>query len=247
MGATFQSRFPLQGTREPRADQSLAQWTYDEIWHDLVTWRFRPSDILVEEQLAARFGTSRTPVRESLRKLTEEGFLRVVARTGYVVLPVTLNDVHEAIHLRLLLECEAAALAATGLTNEVADELESWWRGFERAIPESENEYDAVEASIVSFDLHVQIARASGSKRLSDMIETLIMQTAREVLHPKAIGDRDFAVREHRILLEAVLTGDPDQARAAAARHLEEHKARLLEALISEPRKTAVGIGPSVR
>jgi DNA-binding GntR family transcriptional regulator len=225
----------------------MAQWVYDKIWHDLVTWRFRPSDILAEGQLASRFGTSRTPVRESLRKLAEEGFLRVVPRAGYVVLPVTLNDVHEALHLRQLLESEAAALAASALTDEVAEELESWWTEFERAMPESEDDFDAVEASIVTFDLHVQIARASGSRRLADLIETLIMQTTREVLHPKAIGNRSFAVREHRILLEGVLSRDPARARAAVISHLEGHRSRLLEALVSEPTKTELGISPMVR
>lgn len=244
---TFRSRLRAWSASEPLAGQSLAQWVYDKSWHELVTWRFKPSDIIAEEQLAARFGTSRTPVRESLKKLAEEGFLKVVPRAGYVVLPVTLNDVHEALHLRQLLESEAAALAATRLTAEAADRLESWWTEFERAIAESEDKFDAVEASTVTFDLHVEIARASGSRRLAQAIETLIIQTAREVLHPRAIGDRAYAVREHRMLLEGVLSGDPVKAREAATRHLAVHKARLLEALLVEPSKTALSIGLTVR
>lgn len=247
MGTRFESRFSFQGGRDRRADQSLGDWTYNQIWRDLVTWRYRPSDILVEEQLAETFHTSRTPIQESLKKLTEGGFLRVVPRTGYVVLPVTLTDVHEAIHVRLLLEREAAAMAAARLTDDAVDAFECWWVGLERTILESGDEYDAVEASIVILDLHVQIARASGSQRLAHLIETVIIQTAREVLDPKAIGDRDFAVAQHRILQEAILRRDADEARAAVTRHLEDYKARLLEALISEPGKTAISVGPAVR
>ncbi|HUW95576.1 MAG TPA: GntR family transcriptional regulator [Anaerolineae bacterium] len=233
----------IRGGDMPRAGESLARRIHDRIWHDLVTWRFKPSDILVEDRLADEFGTSRTPVRESLKRLTEEGFLRVVPRTGYVVLPVTLGDVHEAIHLRLLLECEAAALAAMRLTDEVRKDLESWWTEFERALRAHGDELDATEVGIVILGLHVAIARASGSRRLADVIDAQVRQTTREMLHPGAIVSLEFVVRDHRVLLDAVLSGDPERARSTMARHFEAHRDRLLEAVISEPEKTHVGLG----
>ncbi len=66
---------------------------YDALLEELTTWRFQPGDILVEEELAQKFGTSRTPVREALRTLVAEGFLRVMPRSGYLVLPLTPKDV----------------------------------------------------------------------------------------------------------------------------------------------------------
>lgn len=243
MESRFETGDQVQARRKPRQGESLAQTVYDSLWRELVTWRLEPSDILVEQQVAKRFGTSRTPVREALKKLTQEGFLRAIPRAGYVVLPVTVNDAHEALHLRTILECEAASLAAAALTDEVAEGLRSWWAEFESTVAESSDEFDLFEVGILVLGLHVRIAHASGHRRLAAVIEALVRQTMREVLHPEALVDLDYVIRDHRVLLDAVLSGDPEQARSEMAEHLERHRERLLETLISAPSKRAIGIG----
>lgn len=61
------------------AKQTLTDRVYELLLGELIAWRLQPGDIVAESRLAEKFGTSRTPVRESLRTLTEEGFLRVIA------------------------------------------------------------------------------------------------------------------------------------------------------------------------
>lgn len=247
MSSPFESGDRFQSRGKPQQGDSLAQSIYHSLWRDLVTWRLKPSDNLVEQQLAKRFGTSRTPVREALKELTHDGFLRAMPRMGYLVLPVTVTDAHEALHLRIILETEAAALAAERLTSDVAEGLRSWWREFESTIWEGGGQFDVFEAAILVLGLHVRIARASRHSRLATVIETLVSQTTREVLHPGALVDLDYIIRDHRVLLDTVLSGDPEQARCEMARHLERHRDRLLEALVSAPGKVVSRIDHGAR
>ncbi len=219
-------------------DQTLAKEVYDLLLDELITWRLRPGDIIAEGRLAKRLGTSRTPVRESLKVLTEEGFLRVIPRTGYVVVPVTVADIHEVSHMRLLLESEAAALAAERMSQDAIDKLRCCSEEVQRTASEQQL---AGQVYDYNAHFHLSIAYASGNKRLAAAIEKLLKEEARVMFHDETVKDVDFVVGEHLKLLDVISTGEPKRARSAMRRHIEGHQERLLASLSSEQVQIAIG------
>ena len=74
--------------------------------------------ILNERDLAKQLGVSKTPVRETLTVLDHEGLVRTLPRKGYLVTPLTVQDVHNFFDLRVILESAAVELAVTRMTDD---------------------------------------------------------------------------------------------------------------------------------
>src|SRR5438445_603484 len=109
---------------EQRKDgRSLTARVYQDLKRDIMTCALRPGAEVYEGQLAERYGVSKTPIREALNTLRQEGYVRVLPRRGYVVAPVSVEDVQEVFHVRLLLEPSAAELAAQRVSGEQLVEL----------------------------------------------------------------------------------------------------------------------------
>ena len=104
--------------------RSLTEQVYDALKREILTARLRPSQPLIENELAARFGVSKTPIREALRLLVQDGWIVVLPRKGYLVAPLSLEDVREVFALRLLLELQ--------VTGEAASQARPWRRGCAR-------------------------------------------------------------------------------------------------------------------
>lgn len=225
--------------------QTLTDRVYELLLDELIAWRLQPGDIVAEGRLADMFGTSRTPVRESLRMLTEEGFLRVIPRTGYIVVPVTAADVHEVSHMRLVLEPEAAALAAGGIPQEQAEQLIR----LSGELPHSVDNHDRSLSPRQVYDyntyFHLSIARASRNRRLAAAIERLLKEEARVMYHDRTVKDPDYVVREHLSLLHTICAGEPNAARLAMKRHVEGHRDRLFASLMSRDEPTPIGMHPA--
>jgi DNA-binding GntR family transcriptional regulator len=228
---------------DSRANRTLTDHVYELLLDDLITWRLKPGDIVAEGRLAESFGTSRTPVRESLRTLTEEGFLKVIPRTGYIVVPVTAADVHEVSYMRLVLEPEAAGLAVGALSPEEAEELATRTR----ALPLSlEDNVVLSPRQVYDYNtyFHLSIARASGNRRLAAAIERLLKEEARVMYHDRTVKDPDHVVEEHLALLDTIRSGEPEVARAAMRQHVEGHRDRLFASLTSREEPALIGIDP---
>src|SRR5580693_7955285 len=89
---------------------------YADLHADIITGRMRPGESLSETRVAEQYGISRTPVREVFRRLTEEGFLRVVPQVGTYVAPINLAAVTDSQFIRETLERRAVCLTAERAT-----------------------------------------------------------------------------------------------------------------------------------
>lgn len=108
---------PLFGSEKKRI--------YLELRKDILTLSLPPRELLVESALARRFSVSKAPVREALAILQRDGLVDALPRKDYLVTPITVSDVHELFELRVALEGTAAELAATKITEEELEYLES--------------------------------------------------------------------------------------------------------------------------
>jgi len=191
------------------AKTSLTRELYHDIRRDIVRGTFRPGDLLRERELAAKYGVSKTPVREALSLLAQEEMVKAVPRAGYMVTQLTMRDVQEVYHLRLTLEPMAARLAAERITDEELQELER--------LTSASNPDEAV---VFNHQFHLEVARASGNSRLAKMIEQLLDDMDRWA----GVDFSRFSEAElregHRAELDALRTRDPERAEQVFLKHL---------------------------
>jgi DNA-binding GntR family transcriptional regulator len=196
---------------------SLKHEVYDDVRRDILRGTFQPGDLLRERELAAKYGISKTPVREALTLLVQEEMVKAVPRAGYMVTQLTMRDVQEVYQLRLTLEAMAARLAAQRISDEELEELE---RLTSASTPD--------EAVVFNHQFHVEVARASGNSRLAKMIEQLLddMDRWAGVEFPRFSGSE--LRRGHKAELDALRTRDPEIAEKAFLSHLQEVHQHLL-------------------
>ena len=102
---------------------SLSDQAYQRIKTEILTCELRPGQQIAQKQLVERYDVGKTPVREALQRLTQEGFVQPVPRFGYIVVPITLSDIHEIYDLRLIIEPAAARLAALRGSDEQLEQI----------------------------------------------------------------------------------------------------------------------------
>lgn len=198
---------------------------YQQVREKIVCGEIKPGAILTEAELADEYGVSKAPAREALVLLGHEGFVESMPRIGHMVTSFTVQDVLETFHLRAILEAEAAGLAAEQITEE----------GFAALLENSDEEYALSErahedgfyerAYELNMEFHQLIARASGNRRLADLIKRLVEDMRRML----AFDPRFVEPQQHMEIIEALKLRDRAKAEQAMKRHIEETKSRLLD------------------
>jgi DNA-binding GntR family transcriptional regulator len=147
----------------------------------IVSGELAPGSVLRQEQLSERFGVSRTPVREALRKLQAAGLVEIVRHRGAVVRGPSARDLREAYIVRAELEGLAAELAARWVTDDELEQLAQAAHLFREAV-ESFSEGGAVKGA-------GRMSRARGWVRANDMLHGLIQTASRNVQLQRSISD----------------------------------------------------------
>ncbi|WP_237480146.1 GntR family transcriptional regulator [Lichenibacterium dinghuense] len=184
---------------------------------DIVGMVLLPRTPLRDAVLCERFGTSRTPVREALIRLGEEGLVDILPQSGTFVSRIPVEAIPEAVLVRQALEgvtVEAAAArgragATARLDEAIASQRELALRGDTRSF------HDADEA------FHEAIAGLAGLPNVWRLLRQVKVQIdrARRLTLP-ALGRMDQVVAEHAAIRDAVAGGDVAAARAAMTAHL---------------------------
>ncbi|MFM9608496.1 GntR family transcriptional regulator [Streptomyces niveiscabiei] len=213
--------------REPLANSGSL--CYRLMREDLVSGALDPGSPLLETALSARYGVSRTPVREALGRLEQDGLVERVAR-GYRVRAVTAEDILEIHEARIALESAAAASAALRRTDLDLARLAHHHRLLaERSEP---GEIGAADARF-----HEALWLSGHNTTIAGLLERLVTQMRlfdREPPSP-APGTREIAHAEHERILRAVREHDPQAARREVAAHLGRDRDVRLAALARTP------------
>jgi DNA-binding GntR family transcriptional regulator len=206
-----------------RADGSVTEATYRKL-HDLIESRqLPPGDVIEERRLALRLKVSRTPLRAGISRLLGEGKLEQLSNGSVVVRSIGMAELLELIHLRLLLESEAASLAATRIGIEVLRPIKSKLEDVIATAAASKTAHWTLDDEI-----HDQIARHCGNRSL----ERLIGETRQKIrmCNMERRPERLLpASREHLAIVEAIIDRDAPAARHAMIRHLTNVRQGILE------------------
>jgi DNA-binding GntR family transcriptional regulator len=186
----------------------------------LKTAKLPPGEFLSEIDLAARCGTSRTPVREACTRLMQDKWVSRIRRKGFMVTPISLRDIVDMYEYRKLLECFSAEKVAQTATEEQIAEL--------RAIVAPETSPTAVLPDILraNGEFHRRLAELAGNQRVNTQLsltldyvtrlDTLCTQTV-----PGWIGHID--------ILRAIASHQPAQARQAMQVHIDDSRDKMVK------------------
>jgi DNA-binding GntR family transcriptional regulator len=218
---------PRSRAVRPPADGPHVERAYRSLKAGIVEGRYRPGAPLSEVSLASEHGMSRTPIREGLARLWQEGFLERVLGHGYFVARVTVQQIHDTFDVRRLLE-GAAAAGAAGLARD--DEVERLRRL--AAVPiVSLQDYRVAESANVQF--HLAIAKCARNDLALELIERCLAQVDRFMLLGVSFGPfQEGATKAHLEVVEAIARHDPASARARMEEHLDCGSRLMKEALM---------------
>jgi len=142
---------------------------FDGIVTDILAGAIRPRDRLSERELVSRFGVSRTPVREAIKRLLERGFIEPGPRGVAVVIDISLEDLRKLYALRQRLESAAAREIAANITPQEISTLKQINQEFEQALQQR----DLVRMLEVRADFHAVLSNATRNRWLEQVLVML--------------------------------------------------------------------------
>jgi DNA-binding GntR family transcriptional regulator len=171
---------------------------------------------LDERQLSRALGVSRTPIREAMTLLEQEGFLRTVPRRGVFIVRKTKQEIIEIIQVCAALESMAARLATINASDESIGALRHMFDEFHSSAP-SEHLHEYSDANIA---FHQAIIQLSGSRLMAKTIENLFVHV--RAIRRMTISQKDRASRsiaDHMRIIEALERRDTELAERLVRQH----------------------------
>ena len=210
---------PTLHINRPRVpdEQSLADRAYYAIREWIVTLDLAPGSVVNERELMGRLGVGRTPVREALRDLAREQLVEVFPRRGMFVSSVDVGDIAGLSEVRLLLESEAARLAAERRGDGDLEETDALLEELDAAA----GERDARGLIDLDQRIHRHVARCAQNPFLETTLEEYYVLALRIWFVALDRVALDEAIAEHHAILEAIRDGDPGRAEAVMRAHVE--------------------------
>jgi DNA-binding GntR family transcriptional regulator len=188
----------------------------------------KPGERLMELQLAAQLGVSRTPIREAIRKLELEGLVVMIPRKGAAVANITEKDTKDVLEVRRTLEMFAVEVACDRITEEQLIQLKEAAKAFEA----SKGSMDLIRIAETDMQFHEIIYEATHNERLVQMLNNLRENMYRyRIEYLKDSNYYDGLVREHKAILEAIESGDKEKAGIYMKNHIENQQLAVISRL----------------
>ncbi|MGO1117377.1 GntR family transcriptional regulator [Rhodovibrionaceae bacterium A322] len=195
--------------------------TYEQIKHDIIFGKLAPGQKLKLEGLKTTYNASVSTLREILNRLTSDGFVEAPEQRGFLVRPVSKEDLTEVANLRSLLECTALR---TSIANGDAD-----WEG---NVVAAHHKLHMIEKKMLAgqdfelelwkrydWEFHQALIQACNSQNLLSLHAVIYNKYLRYQMLVLTNRGKD-AVDEHQEMFEAALARNPDRACGVLERHI---------------------------
>ncbi|WP_321897042.1 GntR family transcriptional regulator [Burkholderia cepacia] len=220
------------------AKSNLAGEVFARLRDMAIRYELKPGERLNEMELAEKLGVSRTPVREALYRLAQDGFL-VESGRGYSRRPLDVKETIDLYEARKAVERECVRLAAERASDDALHELGEFLKSSMKAPS------DLPTVQLVEFDegFHERIARASGNAELLRMLISL-NERIRFIrwISMESVG-RDNTQSEHRKILAALRARDGDTAVQLIDRHIHRRNDQIVKAITAGLARIYIGDG----
>ena len=203
----------------------LRQHVYEQIKHDIITCKLAPGEPISENQFVGRFKVSKTPIREALTSLVQEGLVEYTPNRGFRVTPISVTDIQEIFEARIFFEAEIFRLAVKKISDEEIDELEKHSQ-VEGDIKSPEYAEMFLESNR---KFHTALAAAGRNSRLLWYYETLMNEAQRLFYMDISIHSREFRWGHgHEGIIKALRNRDETEGVTAIRDTLENARKRVL-------------------
>jgi DNA-binding GntR family transcriptional regulator len=200
-------------------DRSEVERVYQLIRDWMIAAELPPGEFVYEPDLAERCGTSRTPVREALSRLAQDGWVDSIHRKGFQVRPITLRDISELFTYRRLFERYAGErAAATATTAQIAE--------LEKTLAQEDRPNNSMRDLLaLNEKFHMTLADRTENQRIIGQMR-LIMAYTHRLNSLNSFADQV----SHRQILEAIKARDGVLAGSLLAEHVEFSMTMLIKA-----------------
>lgn len=190
----------------------------------IMSGELRPGSVVRPEVIGEALDISTTPAREALQALRVEGFLELVPRRGFLVAPLTGQDIRDLFQVQALIAGELAALAAAKGTEQDVAELEALHH--ELIAAAARNDHALLEEKNHAF--HREINLMAGSRKIIWALGMVTRYVPRQ-FYSSIPGWPRATVEDHAELLKGIQAQDPEATRTAMQQHIV-HSGELLAA-----------------
>ena len=212
-----------------KVPENLTQQAYRLIRDEIITGRLNSHQRLTESSFAARFGISKSPIREALNRLESEGLIRIIPRRGAYVPRFTISDVEEIYELREALEALVVrdALLDSQTLSRMREAVRLAALSLKKQDKRNYVRHDAA--------FHAALAQASSNKRLKKILEN--MQNQLLILRGQTFELTSHrSIKQHMKILEAMEKGRRGAAVRLMVQHIRTVRRRLVAHLASQAR-----------
>ena len=197
---------------------SIAEAVFNTIEQDILDGKIKNGEVLTELKLCEILSVSRTPVREALKRLKQEGMI-IESGKGAIVVGITSKDIEDIYAVRLRLEGLAAAMCCENATDEMIAELRETVELQEFYILKGNTE----NSRNLDSEFHRKIYEHCGSKIISNILTDLHRKVQRYRLISMQNPNRaDEVVKEHRAILEAIASKNKELAEKLSTQHVQK-------------------------
>ena len=206
---------------------SLPMLVQEEIERLIMTGELAVGTRVNESELAQRFNTSRGPIREALRALEEAGLVRNEKNRGVFVREISFEEADEIYELREALE----EIIGRRVTRAIAPDGIERLKGMLKAMASAAKAQDVEQYAQLNLQFHEVLLETAGSQKLIETYRRLIKELL--LFRMRALDDGGglrVSVDEHRDIVDAIASGDPDTAGRALRQHVAGSRARMHKA-----------------
>jgi GntR family transcriptional regulator, rspAB operon transcriptional repressor len=219
--------YPLKKPKtKTRAVENLSARVYNQIKHLILCNEIMPGQKLHHQELSERLGVSRTPVREALTRLVQEGYVSFLPNRGFTCKEIRIQEAEELYDLREALEAFAVEKAIAKLTQASLDQLRKKMSSYGRDVQKRFTR----ERLVYDQDVHMQIIRLAGNETLtntlSHVFERIVLKRRTDGLYDPARGLT--AHEEHMRLLDAMQQRNVSAAVAIIREHIQAGKKNVM-------------------
>jgi DNA-binding GntR family transcriptional regulator len=214
--------------------KSTVDTAYEVILDNIMNFNLKPGEVITEVFLSEKLGISRTPVRDAIRRLENEGLVILQNRTKRIYF-LTVKDIEEIFDLKIAIESKIASMAALKGNKEQMDKLSNLIIHIHKLITQKQrNEKDEESFFKEWLDTDIQfhdlLFHMADNQRANQYIQTLNMQWHRIKIGLSAIEGRvEKSAIEHELIGKAIVNRDSFEAEKSMKEHLHNLKLMLLK------------------
>lgn len=210
-----------------KVQKPLKDLVYLELKHKILTGEIVSQTRLMEIDLSEKMNVSRTPIREAIKKLADDGLVKIVPRRGAYVANISIKDMLDVFEVREDMEGFVAKLAAQRINDEEKEELRRIAAEYDAALEKVEDKETIIE---LDEKFHNFIVSCCGNDTLSELVKYVQELSLRfRYLYYNDYSLYESTAEQHHKIMDAINNGRAEEARKEADAHVKALKEFVFE------------------